>query len=390
MYHRPPLEGPRQPANRPGLVLPGALLGLLLVLALLAAGCGMGSAVTNYIDSTDTGLRKRVSVAPFTSGPANMKEQAVALQQAIIQNLAKQGGVVVADFAALQGEMEKVPKSITNPEDRAIEAGRLSGYNALLAGNITDLSVQRMLKGVYGFRDNTPFLTLEVELRMVDVTTGTVVGQEAFKKQEKLDDMTAEAIEGGGQPDAKLVSKLMAEMTKETTAWVTRHVSALPWGGVVLEVNGDRVRVSVGRDTGLSPGSVLTVYGLGERIKAGTGQELSLAGPRVGRIKLTELGARSSWAEIVERASESKAVKEAVEKTRKAKEDAQRHAKEAVEKAKKAEEKAKELAAEGKDDKEARAAARTAREAAERAKEIVIADVPPPPNFQVGQWVRTH
>ncbi|CAO0821505.1 hypothetical protein DFAR_2410009 [Desulfarculales bacterium] len=159
---------------------------------------------------------------------------------------------------------------------------------------------------------------------------------------------------------------------------------------MVLEVNGDRVQVSVGHDTGLARGSVLTVYALGERIKAGTGQELSLAGPRVGRIKLTELDTRSSWAEIVERAGESKEAKEAAQKIRKAKEAAQKNAKEAAKKAKGAEERDKEVAAEGKDDKEVSEAARETREAAEQAKEIVIADMPPTPNFAVGQLVRIH
>lgn len=305
MRHCPSLAGPALPAARPGLLLMGALLALVL----LAAGCGLGSSVTSYIESTDSGLRKRVSVAPFTSGPASLKDQAAALEKAITQHLTKQGGVVIADFAALQTEMEKQPRSVSNPEDRAIEAGRLMGLNALLAGNITDLSVQRMLKGIYGFRDNTPFLTLEVELRLVDVTTGTVVGQEAFKQQGKIDDGDAENIANGSAPDPKLVNKLLAEITQQTSTWVARHVSALPWGGVVLETEGKRVRVSVGRDTGLSTGSTLAVYALGETIKAGTGQQLSLPGPRVGRIKLTELGARSSWAEIIERAAD-KEVKE--------------------------------------------------------------------------------
>jgi hypothetical protein len=386
MRHRPLHASSSQPAALPGLMLTGALLALVL----LAAGCGLGSSVTNYIESTDSNLRKRVAVAPFTSGPASMKERAKDLNQAVSQSLVKMGGVVVSDFSAVQAEMDTLPRTITNPEDRAIEAGRLLGVNALLAGNITDMSVQRMLKGIYGFRDNTPFLTLEVELRMVDVTTGTVMGQEAFKQQEKLDDMAAEAIENGGQPDAKLVNKLMEQATKETSAWVTKHVSALAWGGVVLEVSGDKVLVSVGRDTGLSTGSVLTVYALGERIKAGTGQELALPGPRVGRIRLSELGARSSWAEIIERAGESKEAKEAVERTIKARESAQKHAKEAVEKAKAAEEKAKEVAAAGKDNKEAREAAQKARDAAERAKDIVIPDVTPPPNFAAGQVVRSR
>ncbi|MBI4799145.1 MAG: hypothetical protein HY794_10505 [Desulfarculus sp.] len=355
------------PGQSPARLAP-ALLGLVLLLALLS-GCGVTSAVTGYIDSKDTGLRKRVSVAPFTSGVPSMKERAVALQQAIGQHLVKMGGVVVGDFTAVQEEMKKLPPAIANPEDRAMEAGRRLGINALLAGNVTDLSVQRALKGIYGMRENRPFLSLEVELRLVDVTTGIVMGQEAFKRQERVDDTVAEAIEGGAAPDEKLVSKLLAEITQETTSWVGKRVASLPWGGTVLEVEGNRVLVSVGRDTGLPPGSILTVYALGERIKAGTGQQLALPGPRVGRIKLSELGARSSWAEIVERASDEKKAKEA-------KEAAAKKAKEAKEaEAKKAEE-----AKGGKppETKEVKAVKETMEE---KPQELT---------FEVGQWVRTH
>ncbi|MBI5522624.1 MAG: hypothetical protein HY910_08360 [Desulfarculus sp.] len=358
------------PGQNPARLAP-ALLGLVLFLALLP-GCGVTSAVTNIIDSKDTGLRKRVAVAPFTSGVPSMKERATALQMAISQHLVKMGGVVVGDFTPVQEEMKKLPQAIAHPEDRAMEASRRLGVNALLAGNITDLSVQRALKGIYGMRENRPFLSLEVELRLVDVTTGIVIGQEAFKRQERVDDTVAEAIEGGAQPDDKLVNKLLAEITEETTAWVGKRVASLPWGGTVLEVEGNRVLVSVGRDTGLPPGSILTVYALGERIKAGTGQQLALPGPRVGRIKLGELGARFSWAEIVERASDEKKAKEAKE------------AKEAE--AKKAKEAAEKKAKDGQDTEGKREA--PAKEA--QALKETMEEKPQPLTFEVGQWVRTH
>lgn len=358
------------PGQTPARLAP-ALLGLVLLLALLS-GCGVTSTVTSYIDSKDTGLRKRVAVAPFTSGVPSMKERATALQMAISQHLVKMGGVVVGDFIPVQDEMKKLPPAIANPEDRAIEAGRRLGVNAMLAGNITDLSVQRALKGIYGMRENRPFLSLEVELRLVDVTTGIVMGQEAFKRQERLDDTVAEAIEGGAQPDDKLVNKLLAEITQETTAWVGKRVASLPWGGTVLEVEGNRVLVSVGRDTGLPTGSVLTVYALGERIKAGTGQQLALPGPRVGRVKLTELGARSSWAEIVERAADDKKAKEAKEaeakKAKEAREAAEKKAKEGKEAEGKKEAPAKEV----------------------QAVKETMEEKPPELTFEVGQWVRTH
>lgn len=295
---------PRPTLSGPGcrLALP---LGLLVVLALLVQGCGLTSTVTDYLDSRDGGLRKRVAVAPFTSGVASLKGQAALLQKSIEQRLVSQG-VASVPFAVLQAEMDKVPKNVVNAEDRAIEAGRQIGINAVLAGNLTDLSIQRRLKGIYGFRDNVPFLNLEAELRLLDVTTGTVIGQESFKRQEEVDDVEGERIETGGQPPAKLVEKLMAEITKDTGDWVAKQISMLPWGGVVLALEPKRIKVAGGRDSGLSVGNTLVVYGLGEHIKAGTGQDLVLPGPKVAKIRISELGDRYSWATIEERFTDPK------------------------------------------------------------------------------------
>lgn len=281
---------------------------VLLMAAVLLTGCGFTSEVKNkvvdYWDGKDGGLRKRVSVAPFTTSVPDLKAQSIALQKAVTNTLNQQGGVVVVDFATLEQESEQVPKSIQNPEDRAYEAGRLLGLNAVLAGNITDLSVQRQMKGIYGFRDNAPFLTLEVEMRLLDMTSSTVLAQESFRRQEVINDVEADGITmSGAKPDPNLVNKLLAQTTKDAESWVVGKIASQPWGGTVLKVEGDKVLITAGRDTGLPVGSVLTVYSLGERIRCGTGQEICLPGPPVGRIQITELGARNSWAAIVERIS---------------------------------------------------------------------------------------
>ncbi|MFH1060854.1 MAG: hypothetical protein V1797_19505 [Pseudomonadota bacterium] len=279
---------------------------LVLMTALLVTGCGFSSEVkskvVDYWEGKDSGLRKRVSVAPFTSSLPDLKPQGIALQKAITKSLGNQGGVVVVDFSALEQESQKVPNSIQNPEDRAYEAGRLLGLNAVLAGNITDLSVQRQMKGIYGFRDNAPFLSLEVELRLLDMTSSTVLAQESFRRQAVISDVEAEGIGlSGAKPSPDLVNKMLAEVTKDAESWVASSIVTQPWGGTVLKVEGDKVLVTVGRDTGLPTGAVLVVYSLGERIRCGTGQEICLPGPMVGKIRLDELGARNSWATIVER-----------------------------------------------------------------------------------------
>lgn len=275
---------------------------LLVLAALLLGGCGMTTKVVEYWEGQDSSLRKRVSVAPFSANLEVLKPQAQAMQKIIAKGLEQQGGLVLLDFASLDQEMAQLPQKSGSAEDLAYEAGRRMGLNTVLAGNLTDLAVVRQMKGIYGFRDNAPFLTLEGEFRLLDMTTSTILAQTSFRQQEVISDVDAEGITmNNATPDPKVVAKLVAEMTKEVQAWVQGKINAQPWGGTVLEVKGDKVLLTVGRDTGLPTGASLVIYALGDRIKCGTGQEICLTGPPVAKVRLLELGARSSWAEVAQR-----------------------------------------------------------------------------------------
>lgn len=277
-------------------------IALLVLIALLLSGCGMTTKVVEYWEGQDSSLRKRVSVAPFSANQAVLKPQAQAMQKIIAKTLEQQGGLVLIDFANLDQEMEKLPQKSGSAEDLAYEAGRRMGLNTVLAGNLTDLAVVRQMKGIYGFRDNAPFLTLEGEFRLLDMTTSTILSQTSFRQQEVISDVEAEGISmNNATPDPKVVAKLVAEMTKEVQAWVQGKINTQPWGGTVLEVKGDKVLLTVGRDTGLPTGASLVIYAQGDRIKCGTGQEICLTGPPVAKVRLLELGARSSWAEVTQR-----------------------------------------------------------------------------------------
>jgi hypothetical protein len=276
------------------------LAALLAALPTLLVGCGLGSAVTDYIDSKDTSLRKRVAVVPFDSGVKDLRPRAAALGKALTQHLAKQGGLVLVDFAEVETALAALPPGNNPLEERVQTAARETGLTAVVAGVLTDLSVQYRLKGVYGFRDNTGFLTLEAQLRVMDIGTGTVAGQMAFRREAAIDDIQAEAIKSGAQPDPKIADKLLAELVEDTQRWTAAQVNAIAWTGQVMAVEGNRIKVSVGRDTGFPLGSVLNVYALGERIKTGAGQELALPGPLTGKLRLVEMGARASWAEPVQ------------------------------------------------------------------------------------------
>lgn len=277
-----------------------AALAAVTVLGLFLAGCGMGKAVTDYVDSKDAGIRKRVVIAPFTSAVKEQQAQADALHKSLREALGRSSGLVMVDIAELQEEMARVEPEVRHPEERALTAGRRLGLTAIVAGNLVDLSIQYKLKGIYGFRDNKSFLGLEAEMKVLNPGTGTVAGQVSQRREQEVDDIVAEGIKNGAAPDPKLVAKLMEEVTKASQEYLATTIGSQPWVGSVLEVAGDRVRINLGADGGLGVGDTLTVYGVAERLRTAGGQEIALPGSVVGRVRLVEMGRHSSWAVALE------------------------------------------------------------------------------------------
>ena len=275
---------------------------MLLCLALMV-GCGMPEVVrdsyeyvSSLFDKGDSSLRKRLVIVPFYSGINGLDARAKAMSKIVSQRLSAQGNLNVVKLEPLQEEMDKIGDSIRDPQERMLEAGRRLGINTILTGRITDLSVSYRFKGIYGFRDNTPFLGLETDLSLYDVTSGTLLAQVSKRPELPLSELESENIKLGKAPPVKRVDELAAKSVEPIEEWVADQVSLQAWSGVILAVENDKIKVPVGRDTGLPLDSALTIYARGEKIVSGGGRPIYLPGKMVGKIVLTKLGPRTSWA----------------------------------------------------------------------------------------------
>jgi hypothetical protein len=276
------------------------LVGIILAsLAIFAVGCGLTDKMSDYWDSQDTGLRKRVCIADFTSGIKGLDPQAQAWRESMAEYLAAQGNLVLVSYEDLSKAMEKVPAKVRSQEERAIEAGRALGLTSVIMGQVTDLSVSRRLTGIYGFRDNDPFLGLEAELRILDIANGTVAGQESFRPEIELNDLEADGVRLGEKPKPEWVQKVQTDLNSKSNEWVIAKINSQAWAAYVLEVEGDMAKTTIGRDTGLTVGSHVTVYGRGEKLRTGAGTILYLTGQPLATLRITDLEARVGWAKIL-------------------------------------------------------------------------------------------
>jgi hypothetical protein len=289
------------------------LAALLISLCLLisALGCGgksaSGTPVTlgNVFPGSDN-LTKRLVVVPFSSGIPTLKDRAQDLEAGVNQYLKSLNRFALTDFEELAQAMKQVHSAVNDPRARMLMAGRLLGLNTIISGQMTDLSVEYSLTGIYGFRDNTPFLGLESELTVIDVASGTILGQRPFRQEEEISDVEAEGIKLGESPKKDKVDKLAQRMNARIKEWIGEILSGQGWTGYVLAVEGNRVKITAGKDTGFKKGDQLSLYALGERIVSGTGLPLYLPGPLAGTIILNEIGDRTTWADFVPQDKSSK------------------------------------------------------------------------------------
>lgn len=273
---------------------------LLVVVMLFASGCGVKEKFDEIMDAQDGNLRKRVAVVPFTSGLENLNKSAEKIGAAMESDLKARGGIVVVDFAKIRELMTLVDPAIKDQRERVVMACRQMGVSALVLGILTDLSVQRSMTGVIGFRENTPFLTMELDLQLIDVSTGSVLADKALQSSQELSDIDANNLRMGQAPSRAMEAQLESDLVAPSIKWAWTTISAMRWCGFVLAVDGPRLQITIGRDTGMSVGDEVVVYSKGEKITTGSGNVIHLLGPVAGVVRLIELGPRNSWATPVQ------------------------------------------------------------------------------------------
>lgn len=290
------------------------LLALAAAAALALSGCGAAKAVGSMFTSsptlpaTGTSLPKRVVVIPFRSSVEQYAPRSLAVGRALEKALKANPGTVLVDHRILESAVQRLTAPGVSEVDQQLHAARLLGINTVVRGALVDISIQRELKGLYGFRDNTPFLGVEAQIIILDAGNGTQVGETSIRRQVKITEVVADGMEMGQKPKPETLDKLQAELEKEAAQWMLARIANQPWNGVILEVDGQGVKVTGGTDNGLKQGAELLVFRRGEPIRTGAGRTLFLTGDRVARIRLTEVRKAVSWAEVVGSADKKKKI----------------------------------------------------------------------------------
>jgi len=271
---------------------------LIAVVLMGMWGCttlkGVVSAVEGWMEGADTGVRKRVVVAPVDCSAGVQKWVCNLLEAQLLKALRREGSLVTMGWAEVVGSRLKP----TDPA--AVSSLRQAGAVAVIQAVVSGIVLTQQLKGIYGFREMTPFVVLEVSLTLRDADNSSVLAHTLLRPEAQITEVQASAIRDGKAPPTKVVKALVAKAAVLARAWTARAMARVPWKGYVLKAQGSKVLISVGRDTGMGVGTELVAYTRGQGVRTGSGKIIHLPGKKTGRVRITKLMARSAWAEVVE------------------------------------------------------------------------------------------
>ncbi len=284
------------------------LLVIILMFILCSAGCSTLKSVygdrfhiqrskprdTSHGDSS--GLRKKVLVAPLINMAGLKDEKAAALTESLAGLLKKDSTLIITtlkEFESPQSTTSSADMGVTADPALIKKAGDM-GMNILVTSVLEPLNYTADKGVIWPFNKFKGEYEVSMVVNAVDVTSGTVIF--SFRESEKID------MGKVAEEDKKAVPLAEETLDEVISGLQGRHTSALldvlagrAWRGKITR-DGEKIRISGGRDIGITVGNVFEVFGNPEPVKSIGSRDYYTEGQKAGEIRVTDVMEDHSFA----------------------------------------------------------------------------------------------
>ena len=274
---------------------------LLVCFALLGAGgCSTTKRWYGKIVPDSSGLKKRVIVLPFWDQAGLGEEKVEQLTAQFVSLLNKDGAFVIQTVqrsSALPDRVRSPDFGIVTDPVQARRADQM-GMNIMLTAVVSPFETQRIKTGIWPFRKIKDETEIAMYVNAFDVINGTLLltHLESVKIRttadilfDEFEEESEEAQKIKPEIDEKTLAKSLAEIVEEQATEVSSALRERPWLGRIISSDASGTLINAGSDVGVVPGMVFDVLGAGETIPSASGKPVTLPGPSMGEIKVTEV-----------------------------------------------------------------------------------------------------
>ncbi len=277
---------------------PPPYTGLKKRIAVLPITVGGGSSTTNIQSNGDT-----FSAHTVWQSERNPGEVGAALTEQLTTALVNTGRFIVLERKGLNEVLaeQNLGASGRVNQETAPKKGRVIGAEWLIKAAITEYTEKKSRSGGGAFfrglgiggKKKEAFVALDV--RIVDAATGEVIDSvRADGRARSSGAIGGVSIGGvvlaGGKEDNTPIGQATRAALTDAVDFICQRMEKLPWQSRVMDVDGDDVYITGGKNMNIKVGNVFSVYHRGKAlIDPDTGQTLGYREKFLGTLRVTEV-----------------------------------------------------------------------------------------------------
>jgi len=167
--------------------------------------------------------------------------------------------------------------------------GRQNGFDAIVTGAVVNISAYEEMKGFFWMRDTHSYVHIQFLLEVFDTETGAKLLDENFIHELEVDESDYEFVRDKRPTTVVEIPEATAYVATDLGEKLCDALSGQPWKSYVLSMDGNRVVIAAGSNTGLEKDMELEVFNPGEIIEGTQNKRFFLPGPKSGEIRITRL-----------------------------------------------------------------------------------------------------
>jgi len=261
------------------------------------SGCSTTKSVVDKIVPGAPDLKKRVMIAPLVDQAEFGRERTAQIAANFVELLKESPHLLL--FQGPQdihsGTGSKSPEfGIVIPPELVKRAQDL-GMNALIIGVLNPLEATTRKTGIWPFRDISRIIEISMTVNIVDTTSGCLY---LTKLDSEEMDFLIDELPGRDENEVidQIIEANMPRILKRLSSAVITSLMKEPWTGQILSVENGMIKINGGKDVGVRPDQLFTVFARGESITCRAGRSFDILGKKIGKIKTTSIMEKHSLA----------------------------------------------------------------------------------------------